>query len=174
MSVRLPGRSSGADGYVYVIEFNSGTVKVGHSRNPQTRVKLVAGAARPHGIAVTRQWISQPHLDSQRNEEHLLTFCRGRGTTLNEGDFFAHTLLTDKESGASLTMTQYGRMAGRDDSWGDAEPVIVLPTTEGILSRIDQVRDEKSRAAWLHEATVCHLNHAEHQMSPATIQQSDR
>jgi hypothetical protein len=174
MSMRLPGRSYDGGGYVYVIEFNSGTVKVGHTSNPQTRVKLVAGAARPHGVAVTRQWISQPHRSSKRNEEQLLAFCRSRGTSLNEGDFFAeinaadvvtfaHTLLTDKQSSVPLVMTQYGRMAGRDDTWEDAEPVIVLPTTEDVLSQIDQVRGGKSRAAWLHEAAIRHLNHAERQ-----------
>lgn len=79
--------------YVYVLEFTSGTVKVGQTRNPVNRFKEHAKAAEAHGHAIVRSWASEPHVEFGENETALISFCAARWTVasgreaFNEADF---------------------------------------------------------------------------------------
>jgi hypothetical protein len=65
------------EGYVYVLEFSTGVVKVGRTRNPQQRAAKVAAEAGSFGVRLTRWWLSRPHLLFEDSERHLLTVgCR--------------------------------------------------------------------------------------------------
>jgi hypothetical protein len=64
--------------YVYVLEFSSGTVKVGQTGNPANRFKEHGNAAAAHGHTITRTWVSAPHIEFRENETALISFCADR------------------------------------------------------------------------------------------------
>lgn len=69
-------------GYLYVIEFDDGWLKLGCSRNPMDRlVRNAKSYYRYHGgMRVTRMWVSIPHLSPKRSERRmtgLATRCGG-------------------------------------------------------------------------------------------------
>jgi predicted GIY-YIG superfamily endonuclease len=64
--------------YVYVIEFTSGTVKVGQTASPQKRVAQHDKAAQAHRHSVVRSWVSAPHFEYATNETALIAFCEER------------------------------------------------------------------------------------------------
>jgi hypothetical protein len=162
----LPGTSR-LGSYVYVIQFNSGTVKVGRTSKPVARLKSVAQAGRPHGITVAAQWLSQPHTLAKQNESRLIDFCNARFAPLNDGEFFADATVEDVVAFAEtllanpterLRLTRFGRQAGRGGSWPETDPVILMPLSVALLAQIDSARGGTSRAQWLQEAAQRHLN----------------
>lgn len=64
--------------YVYVIEFTSGTVKVGQARDAQKRIGQHAKTAQAHGHSAARTWMSIPHVGYAANESALIAFCEER------------------------------------------------------------------------------------------------
>lgn len=60
--------------YVYVIEFSSGTVKVGQTANPRARLGEHDNAAQAHGHTIQRSWVSAPHTAYKENEGALIAF----------------------------------------------------------------------------------------------------
>lgn len=63
---------SGFDGYLYVIEFSTGTLKAGRSNNPRGRVATHLDHARKFGATISRLWLSVPHANYKENEQLLL------------------------------------------------------------------------------------------------------
>lgn len=54
----LPGRRKDLySGYVYAVEFSDGTVKVGGTCNPQTRLKTLRTLAGKHGISLVSAYL---------------------------------------------------------------------------------------------------------------------
>jgi hypothetical protein len=66
------------EGHIYVIEFGSGTVKVGKTANPKNRLSQHEGAARMMGTEVISSWFSSRHRGWSENEDHLISFCLKR------------------------------------------------------------------------------------------------
>lgn len=66
--------------YVYVIEFTSGTVKVGQTRDARRRIGEHSKAAQAHGHTAARTWVSIPHVGYAANESALIAFCEERWT----------------------------------------------------------------------------------------------
>lgn len=64
--------------HLYVIEFDSGTVKVGQTRNPASRFAEHTRNAAVHGHAVTRSWTSTLHSNFRDTELALIAFCSAR------------------------------------------------------------------------------------------------
>ena len=166
-TTRLPGPSR-AGGYLYVVQFNSGVVKVGRTMNPSARLKSHATGGRPHGISVVAQWLSQPHLAAKRNERLLIAFCRSRYRSVNDGEFFvgaepdqvvayAEDLRASATCSDALRFQQYGRNAGKGGSWPEEDPVAVVRLSGDLANRIDAVRGDRSRAEWLHDFVQSHL-----------------
>ncbi len=62
-------------GYIYVIEFTGGTVKVGRTKDAAQRLAQHARAADVHGAAVARHWFSERHMEFAANEKRLISFC---------------------------------------------------------------------------------------------------
>jgi hypothetical protein len=62
-------------GYVYVVEFSSGTIKVGKSANVGQRLRQHAKDALNHGITIVRSWQSPAHTTWSENEQALIAFC---------------------------------------------------------------------------------------------------
>ncbi|MEV8457694.1 hypothetical protein AB0467_34345 [Streptomyces sp. NPDC052095] len=165
----LPGPSR--DGhYVYVILFNSGTIKVGRTMNPGVRLKNYATHGRPHGISVVSQWLSQPHQLARQNEEELIAFCKARFTSLNDGEFFADADATEVVAHAEklttggnrpdrLRMVRFGRVAGRGGNAPVENPVVVVSLPSDLLTEIDAARGQLSRNQWLQQAARQLLAH---------------
>lgn len=63
------------EGYIYVIEFSSGTVKVGKAKDVAKRLGQHAKDARNHGITIVRSWRSPVHTSRNENEQRLIAFC---------------------------------------------------------------------------------------------------
>lgn len=76
------------DGYIYVVQFSSGVVKPGKTRNPDWRMGQHARLAEFHGAPIVRSWVSGKHLGISQTERRLLKFCEETGTCLS-GEYFA-------------------------------------------------------------------------------------
>lgn len=79
-------RARPGEGWIYVIEFSSGTVKVGCTgRNGaptgQRRIDQHRREAARHGVTITRQWLSPPHSAWEANERALIEHCLDAGST---------------------------------------------------------------------------------------------
>lgn len=64
--------------YIYVVEFTSGSVKVGQTGNPNKRIGQHSMAAQAHGHSASRTWVSGPHIEYVANEAALIAFCEER------------------------------------------------------------------------------------------------
>ena len=65
-------RSYGRDGYVYVLEFSTGIVKVGKTRNPRARIATHIEDARKFGASIKCLWLSVQHENYSDNERAVL------------------------------------------------------------------------------------------------------
>lgn len=73
---------------LYVVEFASGTIKVGQTETPQRRLGEHAKTARIHGDEMTRWWFSDPHEDCEHNENALIRFCAARWEIVAGNEYF--------------------------------------------------------------------------------------
>ncbi|WP_280499418.1 GIY-YIG nuclease family protein [Nocardia cyriacigeorgica] len=62
----------GGLGYVYVLGFDNGTVKVGNTTNPGRRIGSHDSNARKYGNRITDWWLSPPHQTYVDNESELI------------------------------------------------------------------------------------------------------
>jgi len=71
-------RSNGYDGYVYVLEFSTGIVKIGKTRNPRARIATHVEDAKKFGATVDQLWLSEWHENYSDNERALLPLAKPR------------------------------------------------------------------------------------------------
>lgn len=83
----LPGKAR-FGGYVYVIEFDNGTIKVGCTSNPQSRVSAHVRSAASFGIVLTRQWVSPLHEGHQETEKQLISLAEQFGSVSGGTEYF--------------------------------------------------------------------------------------
>lgn len=74
MAFKLPRQPHG-EGYLYVVEFGTGTVKVGQTEDPQKRLATHRGEAQAFGVHIVNYWISPSHLNFRANETRLINRC---------------------------------------------------------------------------------------------------
>ncbi|MFJ1539366.1 GIY-YIG nuclease family protein [Micromonospora chalcea] len=67
----VPTRATGG-GYVYLLLFDSGVLKVGWSSSPQSRIKSHQFHAAPFGVALSRVWVSSQIESPAMVERELL------------------------------------------------------------------------------------------------------
>ncbi|NHE67793.1 GIY-YIG nuclease family protein [Rhodococcus sp. D-46] len=59
-------------GYIYLIEFDSGWIKLGYTTDPLTRInKHVKGLCRVHSLRINQLWLSVPTLYPMKVEDEL-------------------------------------------------------------------------------------------------------
>lgn len=75
--------------FVYVLQFSSGTVKVGQTKSPESRLSQHAEEARRHGCTVVQSWVSPPHVGHGANEKALIKFCATRWAKATGSEYFA-------------------------------------------------------------------------------------
>lgn len=76
-------------GYVYVIEFSTGMVKVGMAKNIARRIGQHEKEARNHAATIAHSWISDAHTTWEANERSLISFCSKRfGAPASGSEYF--------------------------------------------------------------------------------------
>lgn len=75
-------------GFVYVIEFHSGVIKVGKALDADRRVRQHAKVAAAHGDSVARHWISKKLNDYTGAETTLIRYCKKYGVPAGRAEFF--------------------------------------------------------------------------------------
>lgn len=80
------------DRHVYVIEFSSGVIKVGQTRDLARREMDHEQGAQNHGHFIVRSWATDAHADWKANEQALIDFCTARfGSPIRGREYFAGT-----------------------------------------------------------------------------------
>jgi hypothetical protein len=69
-------RGPTGEGYIYVVGFSTGTVKVGHTEDPKGRLNHHQSEALAYGVGTLNYWVSQPHWNFKENETELIRLCR--------------------------------------------------------------------------------------------------
>jgi hypothetical protein len=67
------------DGYLYVVEFSTGAIKVGQTINLKQRLAKHRRDAEAIDVAITDYWYSEPHRQYEVNEKTLLRYCARLG-----------------------------------------------------------------------------------------------
>ena len=65
---------------LYVVEFDQGTIKVGHSANIKGRFTALGYQAAQFGIHIEQQWASEITSSGPRLEKHLIDWCSQHAT----------------------------------------------------------------------------------------------
>jgi len=82
--LNLPAPIDGL-GYIYVVGYTSGLIKVGQSRTPRKRLRAHRSHGAVFGVDVVDAWVSPPHRNYTQNEVRLIKFCQRKGkATSNE------------------------------------------------------------------------------------------
>jgi hypothetical protein len=92
-------------GYVYVIEFSTGMVKVGMAKNVAKRMAQHEKEARNHAATVARSWISDAHTTWEANERSLISFCSKRFGAPTSGSEYFMAADFDAIVGYAMTLT---------------------------------------------------------------------
>jgi hypothetical protein len=97
-------------GHLYVIEFDSGVVKVGRTGNPEARLKA-------HALTglVRRSWSSRRHPHCDKTERQLIAFCNEHGTLYGGHEYFRHLPLDATRAYAALLARDAERRDYLDD-----------------------------------------------------------
>jgi hypothetical protein len=88
-------------GHIYVIGFDSGTVKVGRTINPKQRLATHARIARVHGVTVRDSWTSDRHLGADETERQLIAFCCRWGSQI-DAEYFRDIAFENARAFAQL------------------------------------------------------------------------
>lgn len=75
-------------GYVYVLAFSNGTIKVGRTKNARQRLSAHKSDARKFGTAVTDQWFSPLHAEWIENETALMKIATELGGVAQGTEYF--------------------------------------------------------------------------------------
>ena len=82
-------------GCIYVIEFSNGTVKVGRSSTPDTRLATHRSQGRKFGADITDQWVSPRHAEWHANEAKLISIAKELGGTPAAAEYFTGVAFAD-------------------------------------------------------------------------------
>lgn len=81
-------RASG-DGYAYALEYSSGAVKIGSTRDPRTRMQHLEWNAAQYGVTVTRSWLSRRHGEYRDSEARAIARACSLGQRIGSETFRA-------------------------------------------------------------------------------------
>jgi hypothetical protein len=75
-------------GYIYVLVFGNGTVKIGRTQNPKRRMWALKSEARKYGTVVAGSWVSPLHVEWELNEDTLKVIATRHGGTPVSPEYF--------------------------------------------------------------------------------------
>jgi len=135
-------------GYVYVLAFDNGTVKVGQTQNASRRLGNHKSSARGFGLAVTDEWVSPLHADWRANEEALKAIATGLGGTPAGREYFSgvdFAAVVEKAEELTFPVPE----SGESSEPCSFEPTYWNETFPKRTSREHAIRD--AAAEWLRE-----------------------
>lgn len=132
--------TTGRTGHLYAIEFSSGIVKVGQSRDITRRIATHVAAAAIHDATADRVWISRPVDRLDERERDLLAFCRARWRLANGGEYFRHADLAKIIEQANQSGVATREVRGRPIPASDMEGTSFMRTFEGVPAEAAEVR----------------------------------
>jgi hypothetical protein len=77
-------------GYIYVLAFDNGTVKVGRTQNTVQRMYAHKSDARKFGLTITDEWLSPLHAEWDSNELQLKYFAAGLADVPMGREYFSN------------------------------------------------------------------------------------
>lgn len=95
-------------GYLYVIAFSTGTVKVGKTKRPEKRFGEHEREAAAFGGTITERWLSAAHDGYATNEGRLIDACATEGTQIRREYFSGLPFARAKEIAESLCSSGEG------------------------------------------------------------------
>lgn len=97
-------------GYLYVIEFDSGVIKVGKTANVESRLKSHAKTG-----LIRYAWASQAHLHCSKTERLLISYCGEHGQLHGGREYFRNLEHLDVCTYAGMVVKDAIRRAYLDD-----------------------------------------------------------
>lgn len=82
---RLEGARAGEPGYLYVVQFDNGVVKIGKAHNADARLSDHETNAGRFGLSIVQRWSSDIVHDVDASENELRCFCRAIGVPTASG-----------------------------------------------------------------------------------------
>lgn len=84
----LPATCPSDEGFVYVIEFSFGTIKVGQTRNARMRMRQHFKDALKFGGGIRNMWVSDSHPEWGENELALIRACAAATDAVGGVEYF--------------------------------------------------------------------------------------
>lgn len=84
----LPPRATGKNGYVYLVSYSTGTVKVGYTQWPIKRLTALRRDADAFAITITEWWISEERADYIDLERRLLDVAEDLAASSKKREYF--------------------------------------------------------------------------------------
>jgi predicted GIY-YIG superfamily endonuclease len=135
-SLSLPPRADFLDGYLYVIEFADGMVKVGITNHPASRTSAHSGYAKKLGTTLGRVWFSEAHRDHARSEERLITAMVAISADRHRDEYFTGVTFEQARGIAETIFTNRARrpweLAWNAMEAGDREGAIAYMRKAGV------------------------------------------
>jgi len=75
-------------GYLYILELDSGVIKVGKATTPHVRLRNHISNAAAMGRVVVRGWVSTPHKNFSENEQELIRACAAKASRVIRREYF--------------------------------------------------------------------------------------
>lgn len=130
-SVRIRASAPQGEAHLYVIGYSSGTIKVGYSRVPGTRIGTHAAEAIRHGVEVTSVWVSESHGEFVANEEALKTWCDSACSGRLGAEYFTGiSTASAVEVARSLTGTRADQASDNGPALPPIDPLQLLTSDD--------------------------------------------
>ena len=138
----VDARKTQFGGYLYVIEFSTGLVKVGRTQNPAKRFETHRSHGAAFGVIIARYWLSEAHDNFESNEALLIRAMHNLGGIPSKAEYFDGVTVESAVQAASAlhfdAVDTEGHLAKsaaaaeelRVALWGDRNPVEELRSAE--------------------------------------------
>ena len=133
-------------GYVYVLGFDNGTVKVGRTQNTVQRLGAHKSGARKLGLTVADEWVSPPHTEWLANEDRLKAIAADLGGTALSAEYFSGVAFAPiVEKASELTFTPAAETAEPAASQESSKPAPLSSEATSLAARVREFRFAKLR-----------------------------
>lgn len=130
----LPGKAGGR-GHLYVVEFSTGTVKVGKTRRPDKRIGEHEREAAAFGGRISDRWVSAAHDGYDTAEDALIDACCLEGKQIKR-EYFAGLPF---DRAVELAQAAVAAAGPSGDGPELTNPVVVGLPPGGLLGRVRAV-----------------------------------
>jgi hypothetical protein len=135
-------------GYVYVLAFDGGTVKVGRTQDTGKRLNAHKSDAGKFGLTVTDHWLSPPHTEWRENEETLKKIAASLGGTAHRKEYFSGAdFAAIVDEARKLPFTEPPDTAAQTASQNARPATATVTLTGGTVAEYDPSDVEEARIA---------------------------